>query len=228
MSISRPYLRRLAIVLELEVDGGALSTLRTWSIPQLSELFCARPAVLFALPISQPLDVLKIYVQVDELDVNDLVDFPSSPSGSNLRTLDLMLREVDFSDSQSTSRAVLSTLRSFNLHILSGTNIHSLLECIQAPSIERITVEICPEGYHLMDNIIEWISSQRNPNLRNIDVKLLGTMWERGDRDIVYLEIVDVISLDNDSEDTPSNLPTVSVETADLVWTVYQPTHPNV
>jgi hypothetical protein len=214
------HFRKLrGLVIEIE-DEAVLSTLRTWSMPQLSELICAtRFAALFALPISHPLDVLALFAYYDQLNADALIDLLSSPIGSNLRTLDLVPISVEFPHTQSTSRAVLSTLKSFRLQLIlhndphARAHIRSLIQRIQAPAIERIAVEIDRENYPLIDCLVEWISSQVNSNLRNVDVRLKGMKWERGDGDIVYSKIVDAISLDNDPDDTPSNPPIVCVRT---------------
>jgi hypothetical protein len=152
------------------------------------------------------------------LSTNDLIGLLSSPAGSKLQTLKLTLEGSEFIDTQSTPRAVLPTLKSIHLNLVLGENIHLLLQRIQAPSIERIAIEIYADRHEAADinYLTEWISSQRNPNLRNVDIQLLGEMWEREDGDNVYSRIVDGISLDNDSEATLSNLPVVSVKTPDL------------
>jgi hypothetical protein len=58
--------------------------------------------------------------------------------------------------------------------------------------------------------------AKRNPNLRNVDIRLLETRWEPEDRDIIFSRIVDAISLDNGSEATLSNLTVVLVKTPHL------------
>jgi hypothetical protein len=215
-------LRRLDIV----VPGAAtLSSLRTWSMPQLSELFCASPGALLALPILHNLDVLKLTFDYERsYNADDLIDLLSSPTGSNLQTLELRTLKNRYGeppghpDTQSTSGAVLPMLKSFRLHQHSDRNIHSLLQRIQAPSIETIAVEIDCRDHRQVDYavepVVEWISSQRNPNLRNVNIKLrlLQYNYDRMYRGAVHLKVVNFI------EATLSGLPVVSIRTWDRGW----------
>jgi hypothetical protein len=187
-------------------------------MPQLSELISNTPAVLFALPLSHPLDVLRIAVDRERFDTNDLVDLLSSPAGSNIKTFDLAINMADLSGTPSSSHAVLPALESFRLglNVAANENLHSLFQRIQAPSIVRISAEII--GCDIIDYLTEWISSQRLPNLRNVDVQLSGDTWDEEDEDDVRSKIVDAISLHNDFEATVSNHPVVSVKAPYLDW----------